>query len=99
MFSRRSNRSSADKRALDHAMSKPADIDSLLKAKPSRAVARKLVEWAATTRQKIVRGDMMLGILNPEEVAKIPVAYRTAAQHGEPDAWLQLAWWHAQPQF
>ena len=80
-------------------MSNPADIDSLLEAKPSRSVARKLVEWAAATRQKIARGDMMLGILSPEEVAKIPVAYRTAAQHGAADAWLALAWWHASPQF
>jgi hypothetical protein len=42
---------------------------------------------------------MMLGILTPEEVQKIPVAYRAAAQHGEPSAWLALAWWHAMPQF
>ena len=80
-------------------MSKPVDIDALLKAKPSPEVARQLVEWAASTRNRIARGDMMLGILTAEEVAKIPLAYRAAAQQGDSDAWTALAWWHANPQF
>jgi TPR repeat protein len=80
-------------------MSKPADINTLLKAKPSPAVARQLVEWAADARNRIARGDMMIGILTPDEVQKIPLAYLAAAQHGEPDAWVALAWWHAHPQF
>jgi TPR repeat protein len=80
-------------------MSKPADIDSLLKATPSPSVARQLVEWAADARNRIARGDMVIGILTPAEVQKIPVAYRIAAQNGEPGAWLALAWWCANPQF
>ena len=80
-------------------MSKSLDIDSLLKAKPSRSVAQQLVEWAADTRNRIARGDMAIGILSREEVAKIPAAYRSAAQSGDTDAWVALAWWHASPQF
>jgi uncharacterized protein len=80
-------------------MSKPADIDTLLKAKPSHSVARQLVEWAADARNRIARGDMIIGILTPDEVQKIPVAYRAAALHGETNAWVTLAWWHAHPQF
>jgi hypothetical protein len=84
---------------LDHKMSKLAEIDILLKANPSSTVARQLVEWAASTRNRIARGDMMLGILTPEEVQKIPVAYRAAAQQGDADAWVALALWNSNPQF
>lgn len=79
-------------------MSKPSDIDTLLKADPSPFVARQLVEWAASMRNRIARGDMMLGILTIDEVLKIPMAYRAAALHGDPAAWVALAWWHANPQ-
>src|SRR5690242_3755654 len=77
--------------SLGHTMSKSAVIGTLLRAKPSPAVARQLVEWASDTRNRIARGDMVIGILTPEEVSKIPAAYRAAAQ-GEPNAWLALAW-------
>src|SRR5262249_25872298 len=77
---------------------RPADINALLSAKPSPSVAGQLVEWAAATRNRIARGDMIIGILAPEEVGKIPAAYRAAAAHGVPEAWLALAWWHANPQ-
>lgn len=80
-------------------MSEPVDIDNLLNVKLSPSVARQLVEWAASTRNRIARGDMMIGILTPDEVQKIPIAYRAAAQNGEPDAWVTLAWWYANPQF
>jgi len=79
-------------------MTNPPDIDTLLQAEPSPSVARQLVEWATATRQRTARGDMMIGILTPSEVQKIPLAYRAAAQ-GEPQAWVALAWWHANPQF
>jgi TPR repeat protein len=83
---------------------KPGDaaslnINKLLKAAPSKNVAEQLVEWADATRQKIARGDMMMGILTAQEVAKIPLAYRTAAQHGDANAWIKLAWWCAFPQY
>ncbi len=42
---------------------------------------------------------MTVGILTPDEVAKIPAAYHAAAQQGDPAAWIALAWWHANPQF
>jgi TPR repeat protein len=80
-------------------MSTPPDIDALLQAKPSPSVARQLVEWATDARNRIARGDMMIGILTPAEVQKIPLAYQAAAQQGENEAWLKLAWWHASPQF
>jgi uncharacterized protein len=74
-------------------------IDSLLHAPGSEVVAEQLVEWADTTRAEIVRGDMTIGILTPETVAKIPVAYETAAAHGKLTAWLKLARWQARPEF
>src|SRR5262245_60188433 len=83
----------------DHAMSEPVDIDALLTAESSPSVARQLGEWAASIRNRIARGDMVIGILTPAEVAKIPLAYRASAQKGDPTAWLALAWWHAHPQF
>lgn len=80
-------------------MSDAHDIDALLQATPSKAVADRLVAWADATRNRIARGDMMIGILTIEDVAKIPAAYRTAAAHGNSTAWVKLAWWHAYPDF
>ncbi len=80
-------------------MSHPADIQSLLNASPSPAVARQLVEWANSTRERIARGDMTIGILTPAEAASIPVAYRAAAQQGDAAAWIMLAWWNVNPDF
>jgi TPR repeat protein len=80
-------------------MTSTHDIDTLLASAPSELVAQQLVEWADATRGRIARGDMMLGILTPDEVAKIPEAYRSAAQHGVASAWITLAWWLAYPEF
>lgn len=73
------------------------NIDDLLNAPPSVETARKLNEWADECRNRIARGDLMLGILTVEEVEKISSAYRTAAQFGDTDSWLKLAWWCASP--
>ncbi len=75
------------------------DIDSLLQLQPSNGTATQLVAWADATRNQIARGDMALGILAIDEVAKIPVAYRTAAEYGYSIAWVMLAWWYAYPDF
>gem|GEM_PF-795805 len=75
------------------------DIDTVLAAAPSNADADKLVQWADTTRSKIASGAMMLGILTPEDISKIPTAYQAAARHGNRDAWVTLAWWYAFPDF
>lgn len=78
-------------------MSESLDIDALLQSQPSTTVAKQLVAWADRTRTQIARGDMMLGILTIDDVAKIPVAYQTAAQQGESSAWVTLAWWFGRP--
>ncbi|HEY9785879.1 MAG TPA: hypothetical protein V6D17_10790, partial [Candidatus Obscuribacterales bacterium] len=75
------------------------EIDALLSAPRSQAVAEQLVEWADKTRCHILRGDMMIGILSMDEVAKIPAAYEAAALSGLTDAWVKLAWWYATPEF
>lgn len=80
-------------------MSESLDIDALLQSQPSTTVAKQLVAWADRTRTQIARGDMMLGTLTIDDVAKIPVAYQTAAQQGESSAWVTLAWWFVYPEF
>lgn len=69
-------------------MSESLEIDVLLQSEPSPTVAEQLVAWADRTRKQIARGDMMLGILTIDDIAKIPVAYQTAAQQGEANAWV-----------
>lgn len=80
-------------------MSHSLEIDRLLNAPASNDAARQLVEWADTARHRIVRGEMMIGILTFDEVAKIPSAYQAAAEQGIAEAWVKLAWWYAHPQF
>lgn len=78
-------------------MARPTNIEELLAAGASKHSAELLVAWADATRQRIMRGDMMLGILSFDDAAKIPVAYKTAADCGDRDAILKLAWWYAFP--
>lgn len=80
-------------------MSNQLDIDELLKAGPSRAVGRELLKWANATRERILGGEMMIGLLTPAEVRKIPKAYRKAAEWGAADAWVALGWWYASPEY
>jgi uncharacterized protein len=80
-------------------MNDSSEIDTLLLAPASEAVAEQLINWANAARNEVLRGDMMLGILTADDVAKIPLAYEKAAQYGKPEAWLRLAWWYAQPEF
>ena len=80
-------------------MSDPWNIDELLQQPGSIKVAQQLNDWADSVRNQIARGDMMLGILSVEDVAKIPTAYERAAEYGLSIARLKLAWWHAMPEF
>lgn len=73
------------------------EIQSLLKEDPSADNARKLLVWADDTRQKILRGDLMIGILSMDEASQIPAAYQTAAEQGCEEAWLKLGLWHRSP--
>ncbi len=78
-------------------MSRTSKIDALLQSPPSTALAGQLVAWADATRDRIARSEMEVGLLSIDEVLKIPTAYQTAAQQGDPNAWITLAWWHARP--
>lgn len=80
-------------------MASRSKIDSLLKSVASPNDADKLVAWADEVRMRIVRGDMQIGILASEEVAKIATAYRRAAELGKNDSWIKLGLWLAAPEF
>ena len=72
-------------------------IDGLMKAAASEDTGRKILEWASELDNRILRGDLMIGILSIEEVEKMPAALRRAAECGHRSAWLQLAAWHERP--
>lgn len=72
-------------------MNDPAEIEILLKAKPSRATAERLIAWADEIQSRVQRGDLSLGILSAEAVERIPQAYERAAEIGEASAWLKLS--------
>lgn len=75
------------------------EIDTLIRRAETREDAQALVDWFGELRGRIIRGDMMLGILSPDEVALVPAALRKAAALGLPSALLQLGDWLARPQF
>ena len=52
-------------------------IRELLAAGPSAETGRSLVNWTEELRGRILRGDMLLGILSVDEVALAPTALRT----------------------
>lgn len=74
-------------------------INQLLSAAPSREVGLALVDWARELSGRIVRGDMMIGILSPDEVALAPKALRKAKECGIDAALLDLGNWLAAPPF
>jgi TPR repeat protein len=74
-------------------------IDDLLAAPATPEAGRALLNWVGELRARIVRGEMMIGILPVEEIERAPIALRRAAECGLPDAWSQLASWLAAPPF
>ena len=74
-------------------------IDALLSAPASPETGRALLDWVAGLRARILRGEMMIGILPVEEVERAPLALRKAAECGLAEGWFQLASWHADPPF
>lgn len=72
-------------------------IRELLAAAPSAGIGRALVAWANDLRGRILRGDMMIGILSADEVALAPTALRKASDCGIKEALLELGNWLALP--
>lgn len=73
------------------------NIHELLAADQSVETGNALLEWARNLRGRIIRGDMMIGILPVEEVELAPLALRRASECGVKDALLELGNWFAQP--
>jgi uncharacterized protein len=72
-------------------------IRELLTAAPSAEIGRALTAWANDLRGRILRGDMMLGILSADEVALASTALRKASDCGIKEALLVLGNWLASP--
>lgn len=75
------------------------EIDTLIERAETRDDAQALANWAGNLRGRILRGDMILGVLSTDEVALAPAALRKAASLGLPSALLQLGEWLARPPF
>jgi len=74
-------------------------INELLAAPCSPEVGRALMAWAKELPGRILRGDMMLGILSIDEVSLAPKALRKARDCGIQEALLDLGNWLARPPF
>ncbi len=72
-------------------------IRNLLDAESTADTGRALVAWAKELRGRILRGDMMIGILLPDEVALASKALRRASECGIKEALLDLGNWLAVP--
>jgi TPR repeat protein len=74
--------------------------DELLSRPDNAETGRAILEWITELRGRILRGDMMIGILPVDEVKKAPVVLRKAAADcGVAEAWLELGSWLARPPF
>jgi uncharacterized protein len=73
------------------------DINALLASPCSGDVAKQLLDWATSLRGRILRGDMMVGILSRDEVNLAPSVLRRAADCGATRALIELAKWFADP--
>ena len=74
-------------------------IHEMLAATPSDKTGSALIDWTRELRGRILRGDMMIGILSAEEVSLAPAALRRASDCGIKEALLDLGNWLAAPPF
>ena len=72
-------------------------IRELLAAAPTTETGHALIEWVRELRGRILRGDMMIGILSIDEVALAPAALRKANDCGISEALIDLGNWLAAP--
>lgn len=72
-------------------------VDELLASSNSAETAQELRAWFEDIRSRITRGDMMIGILSVDEVAKVPDALMKAMASGDEQASVDLALWLADP--
>lgn len=68
-------------------------------AKPSSSAkeAQAILAWFRDIQNRILRGDLMLGILSAKEVDQVPEKLTKAAEAGAPEAYALLAKWHTNP--
>lgn len=76
--------------------SQTLSIDALLTAPANEANAEALWAWVARLQERILRGDVALGLLSQEDLDKVPRALARVAGV-MPEAWLDLAFWHIAP--
>lgn len=72
-------------------------LRTILSAPPSEQAGRALLEWARDIEARVVRGDLMLGILAIDDVKEVHSALARAGEYGIGEAWVELASWLANP--
>lgn len=72
-------------------------IDDLLRSDNSAETAQEILAWFHDLKDRIARGDMMIGILPVSEAAKVPDALAKAIACGNERASIDLALWLADP--
>ena len=75
------------------APSSSSSLEALLAAPAGETNAEALWAWVAGVQERLLRGDLQLGLLAPAEVGQVPAALAKVAQV-MPEAWLDLADWH-----
>lgn len=73
------------------------DIRALIAGPPSEENAEKIVAWFDDLMNRIIRGDLMIGILSPDELDVVPDALRAAIRGGDEASWIALASWYQEP--
>ncbi|MBN1499898.1 MAG: sel1 repeat family protein [Spirochaetes bacterium] len=73
------------------------NIDEILEAPENAETAEELEYWISSTNNKILRGDLMIGIMDIDEAYKIPAAYEKLIRCGKNEAFEGLAEWYAYP--
>lgn len=71
-------------------------LDGLLAAPADEANAEALWAWVADLQDRLMRGDLALGLVDPAELAQVPAALAKVGAVA-PEAWLDLADWHLAP--
>jgi len=72
-------------------------VEQLLNEPPSQEVGQQLLDWAMELPGRILRGDMMIGMLPVEEAMLAPRALRRASECGVASALIFLGDWLAAP--
>lgn len=87
----------AGKKTKKKATAKKATAKKTTAKKTNSRDPQAILKWFSDLQNRILRGDLMIGILSADEVDRVPAELKKAAEGGAVEAYAKLAEWYSNP--